>query len=71
MARTKTLPPGPAIDSAASWLYHMGRILQEQRQQPVAGIQITVDSKLRRKIRDKKISMGHKPDDHEEQGQTM
>ena len=27
-----------------------------------------VDRKLRRKIQEKKIAMGHKPDDHEEQG---
>ena len=29
-----------------------------------------VDRKLRRKIQEKKIAMGHKPDDHEEE-QTM
>ena len=45
----------------------MGRIFQEQRPQPVAGIQAAVDSKLRRKIREKKIAMGHKPDDHGEE----
>lgn len=49
----------------------MGRIFQEQRPQPVLGMRLAVDSKLRRKIREKKIAMGHKPDDHEEQGQTM
>ena len=30
-----------------------------------------VDSKLRRKIQAKKIAMGHKPDDHEEQWPEM
>ena len=59
------------FSSAASLLYHMGRILQEQRPQPVGGVRVGVDSKLKRKIREKKIAMGHKPDDHEEQGQTM
>ena len=49
----------------------MGRIFQEQRPQPVAGVRMTVDSKLRRRIREKKIAMGHKPDDHEEQEQQM
>ena len=53
--------------STASLLYHMGRIFQEQRQPPAAGMRVAVDSKLRRKIREKKIAMGHKPDDHEEQ----
>lgn len=59
------------FSSTASLLYHMGRIFQEQRPQPVAGIQAAVDSKLKRKIREKKIAMGHKPDDHEEQGPAM
>ena len=36
--------------------------------QPVAGMRVAVDSKLRKKIREKKIAMGHKPDDHVEQG---
>ena len=31
---------------------------------PSTGLQ--VDSKLRRKIQENKIAMGHKPDDHEE-----
>ncbi len=55
------------FSSTASLLYHMGRIFQDQRSQPAAGIRVAVDSKLRRKIREKKIAMGHKPDDHEEQ----
>ncbi len=59
------------FSSTASLLYHMGRIFQEQRPQPVAGIQAAVDSKLKRKIREKKIAMGHKLDDHEEQGPAM
>lgn len=50
----------------ASLLYHMGRIFQEQRPQPVVGMRAAVDSKLSWKIREKKIAMGHKPDDHEE-----
>ena len=59
------------FSSAASLLYHMSRIFQEQRPQPVGGVRVGVDSKLKRKIREKKIAMGHKPDDYEEQGQTM
>ena len=55
------------FSSTASLLYHMGRVFQEQRQPLAAGMQAAVDSKLRRKIREKKIAMGHKPDDHEDQ----
>ena len=62
---------GSIFSSTASLLYHMGRIFQERRPQPAAGILVGVDSKLRRKIREKKIAMGHKPDDHEDPGQTM
>ncbi len=58
---------GSIFSSTASLLYHMGRVFQEQRQPPAAGMQAAVDSKLRRKIREKKIAMGHKPDDHEDQ----
>ena len=48
----------------------MGNILQEQKQ-PANGVRVTVDSKLKQKIREKKIAMGHKPDDHEDQEQTL
>jgi hypothetical protein len=48
----------------------MGRIFQEQAPPPSGGISF-VDSKLRRKIREKKITMGHKPDDHEEPVQQL
>ncbi len=58
---------GSIFSSTASLLYHMGRIFQEQRPQPMGGLRAAVDSKLRRKIREKKIAMGHKPDDHEEE----
>ena len=58
---------GSIFSSTASLLYHMGRIFQEQRQPTAARMRVAVDSKLKRKIREKKIAMGHKPDDHEEQ----
>ena len=58
---------GSIFSSTASLLYHMGRIFQEQRPQPAAGMRVAADSKLRRKIREKKFAMGHKQDDHEEE----
>ena len=61
----------PSLFASATWLLrHMGRIFQEQAPPPGGGISF-VDSKLRRKIREKKIAMGHKPDDHEEQVQQL
>ena len=59
---------GPSVLSAATrLLHHMSRIFQEQSASgPIASIRFT-DSKLRQRIREKKIAMGHKPDDHENQ----
>lgn len=58
----------PSVLSVATrLLHHMSRIFQEQSTRgPIAPIQFT-DSKLRQRIREKKIAMGHKPDDHENQ----
>lgn len=57
---------GPSLfTSVTRLLHHMGRIFQEQAPPQTGGVSF-VDSKLRRKIREKKIAMGHKPDDHEE-----
>ena len=70
-SKVKVPPAGVVFNSTSSLLYHMGRIFQEQRPQPAGGVRVAVDSKLRRKIREKKIAMGHKPDDHEEQGQQF
>ena len=55
--------------SATRLLHHAGRIFQEQAPHTAGGVSF-VDSKLRRKIREKKIAMGHRPDDHEEQTLT-
>ena len=52
--------------SATRLLRHMGNIFREQAPPSPGGVTF-VDSKLRRKIKEKKIAMGHKPDDHEEQ----
>ena len=48
-------------------LHHMSRIFQEQSLSlPQSGTGLQVDSKLRQKIKEKKIAMGHKADDHED-----
>lgn len=58
------------LTSATRLLHHMSRIFQEQPVPISPGINF-VDSKLRRRIREKKIAMGHKPDDHEDQEIAM
>ena len=56
--------------SVTNLLHHMGRIFQDNSVPPAVPTGQQVDRKLRRKIQEKKIAMGHKPDDHEEE-QTM
>jgi len=56
--------------SATRLLRHMGNIFREQAPPSNGGINF-VDSKLRKKIQEKKIAMGHKPDDHEEPVQQL
>lgn len=61
--------------SATKLLHHMGRIFQDNSIPPCPLGSHRADRKLRQKIRQKKIAMGHKPDDHEEEqnmsGMTM
>ena len=52
--------------SATRLLHHLGQIFRENSVPPAAPVGQRVDRKLRRKIQEKKIAMGHKPDDHEE-----
>lgn len=61
--------------SATKLLHHMGRIFQDNSIPPCPPGSQRVDRKLLQKIRQKKIAMGHKADDHEEEqnmgGMTM
>lgn len=52
--------------SATRLFHHLGQIFRENSVPPAAPVGQRVDRKLRRKIQEKKIAMGHKPDDHEE-----
>ena len=60
----------PLLTNATRLLHHMSRIFQDEAPPSLPGINF-VDSKLRRRIREKKIAMGHKPDDREDQGIAM
>ena len=53
--------------SATRLLHHLGQIFRENSVPPAAPVGQRVDRKLRRKIQEKKIALGHKPDDHEEE----
>ena len=57
--------PASIAQAATRLLHHMGNIFRDQ-QPPAEGVlRVSVDSKLRQKIREKKIALGHKADDHE------
>ena len=63
------LRPPSVMLAATRLLYHMSRIFEDHAL-PQSSAGLHVDRKLRRKIQEKKIAMGHKPDDHaEEQNQ--
>mgnify|MGYP005795580423 FL=1 len=61
-----SLRPPSVMLAVTRLLYHMSRIF-EDHSLPHSSTGLQVDSKLRRKIQAKKIAMGHKPDDHEEE----
>nr|WP_326184187.1 MobP3 family relaxase [uncultured Oscillibacter sp.] len=63
---------GPSVFTCATRLLrHMGRIFQEQAPRaPVKALSFT-DKKLRRRIQEKKMAIGHKADDHEDVGINM
>ena len=71
--RWDDLKPPSVMLSVTRLLHQMGRIFQEQAPVPTVPGGIQIDRKRLVQLREKKIAMGHKPDDHEEQApsQTM
>ena len=71
MERGEQEPPSVLL-SATRLLYHMGNIFRDNALAPAAnGVQI--DRKRLAQLRQKRVALGHKPDDHEfePQGYTM
>lgn len=71
--RWDSLKPPTVMLSVTRLLHHLSEIFRDNSVPPQAPAGQQADRKLRLKIREKKIAMGHKADDHEEQlqGQTM
>ena len=69
--RWDSLQPPSVMLATTRLLYHMSRVFQEQAPAPSVPGGIQIDRKLMARIREKKIAMGHKPDDHEEPSQTQ
>ena len=55
--------------AATKLLHHMSRIFQNNSVPPRNPAGIRIDSKRRRRLMEKRMAMGHKADDHEEQTQ--
>ena len=66
LEQRNNLRPPSVMLAATRLLYHMSRIFEDHAL-PQSNAGLHVDRKLRRKIQEKKIAMGHKPDDHEEE----
>lgn len=71
--RWDSLKPPSIMLSVSRLLHHMGRIFQNQAPAPSVPGGARIDRKRLQQLREKKIAMGHKPDDHEETqtGMTM
>lgn len=65
MKHPKRSRPSSLLNSGTRLLHHMANIFREQEPQPYPSVIHFTDKKLRRKIQEKKIAMGHKADDHE------
>lgn len=55
------------LSSATRLLHHLGNIFREKMEPDFRRMRFTVDKKLRQQIREKKITLGQNPDDHEEE----
>ena len=69
--RWDNLKPPAVMLSVTRLLHHMSEIFRDNSVSPKAPAGQQADRKLRLKIREKKIAMGHKTDDHEEQLQEQ
>ena len=69
--RWDNLKPPSVMLSVSRLLHHMGRIFQAQMPSPTIPGGIQIDRKRLAQLREKKVAMGHKADDHEEQAQSQ
>lgn len=67
MERQEDLPPPNILLSATRLLHHMGNIFRDNAPRPAAPTGVQIDHKRLQRLREKKMAMGHKWNDHEEQ----
>ena len=69
--RWNSLKPPSVMLSVTRLLHHMGHIFQDQVPPLSIPGGIQIDRKRLAQLREKKVAMGHKTDDHEEQAQSQ
>ena len=60
-------PPDPSVFLAATRLLHqLAGVFRENSAPPANPAGLRIDSKRRKKLLEKRLAIGHKPDDHED-----
>ena len=67
MERQEDLPPPNILLSAMRLLHHMGNIFRDNAPRPAVPTGVQIDHKRLQRLREKKMALGHKWNDHEEQ----
>ncbi len=67
MERQEDLPPPNILLSATRLLHHMGSIFRDNAPRPAVPTGIQIDHKRLQRLREKKMAMGHKWNDHEDE----
>ena len=67
MERQEDLPPPNILLSATRLLHHMGNIFRDNAPRPAVPTGVQIDHKRLQRLREKKMALGHKWNDHEEQ----
>ena len=71
-SRSARLPSEYLLNSTIRLFHQMGQIFRENAAPPSNPMGIRIDSKRRKKLMQKRLAMGHKQDDHEQNyGQTL
>ena len=72
LSRPAQLPTEFLLNSTIRLFHQMGQIFRENAAPPSNPMGIRIDSKRRKKLMQKRLAMGHKQDDHEQNyGQTL
>ena len=67
MERQENLPPPNILLSATRLLHHMSSIFRDNTPRPAASAGIQIDHKRLQRLQEKKMALGHKWNDHEDE----